>query len=214
MKTFILKKNTGNKPASSGNNVEYTANLQDRQWKVLTIRDAKYNEWNGKKVLDLFFEGCPDNLNMRVFEAHNRDGDEFAISNVFRYANAGLKSGSPVDGNNDTLMVEFDDSPEGLIGKELNVFAYKDGKYFKLYNRFAPAQEFENVVEKITEDYINWCMVKAQENFIDWVLPKLQDAPENNSYPEGNNYVARNNTNVINTNNSSNSTFTPSWGKK
>jgi len=36
-------------------------------WKELTIKKAKYDSYNGKKFMDVWFEDYPDNMNARVY---------------------------------------------------------------------------------------------------------------------------------------------------
>ena len=72
-------------------------------WKQLTVKNAKYDTYNGKKFMDVWFEDYPDNLNARVYETINKTTkEEFRISSWFRFANAGIQevidngSGKPV----------------------------------------------------------------------------------------------------------------------
>ena len=60
-------------------------------WHTLTINDAKYGDWNGKRFLDIFFEGYPNTFNLRVYEAvNNETHEEFALAKLFKLANAGI----------------------------------------------------------------------------------------------------------------------------
>ena len=43
-------------------------------WKELVIKKAAYGDYNGNRYLDVWFEGYPDNLNCRVYEAINMAG--------------------------------------------------------------------------------------------------------------------------------------------
>ena len=60
-------------------------------WHQLTINKAEYGDWNGKEFLDVWFEGYPDNFNLRIYEAVNKEThEEFALAKFFRLANAGI----------------------------------------------------------------------------------------------------------------------------
>ena len=95
-------------------------------WHTKLISKAEYGDYNGTKYLDVWFEDFPESLNMRVYEKKNSSGEEFAIGNLFRYANAGITSA--LEGANNTKVIKLDDSPQALIGKSLNVYVHKDGK--------------------------------------------------------------------------------------
>ena len=61
-------------------------------WKQLTIKNAKYDHYNGNKFMDIWFEDYPDNLNARVYETVNKTTkEEFRISSWFRFGNAGIQ---------------------------------------------------------------------------------------------------------------------------
>ena len=63
-------------------------------WHTVTISSAEYGEWEGNegpvKYLDVYFDGYSDKMNLRVYAKTNKDGEEFAIGKVFRFANAGI----------------------------------------------------------------------------------------------------------------------------
>ena len=85
-------------------------------WHQLTIESAEYGDWNGKKFLDIYFEGYPKTFNLRVYEAHNKEThEEFAIAKFFKLANAGIidKVKSP----SGKEAVQYDDDAKGLTGK-------------------------------------------------------------------------------------------------
>ena len=88
-------------------------------WHTKLISKAEYGDYNGTKYLDVWFDDFPESLNMRVYEKKNATGEEFAIGNLFRYANAGITSA--LEGANNTKVIKLDDSPEALIGKNVNV---------------------------------------------------------------------------------------------
>jgi hypothetical protein len=177
-----MKKVVINKRQYSGggnNQAQDDVPLNEREWAFLVIRKAEYNTWRDPKsnkdklVLDIWFEGIPDDISARVFSAYTKGGDEFAITEVFRFANAGIKSANAVDGESEKYVVEIDDNPVNLIGKRVAVFPYKNGKYWQIYNKVAPAEPFENPLEKVTEAIINYTMLKAESDFEKYVEPKL-----------------------------------------
>ena len=63
----------------------------DEGWKTVTISDASKGDFNGSKYIDLHFEGYPETVKCRVWEARNKDGEEFSIAQVFRFAKEHLK---------------------------------------------------------------------------------------------------------------------------
>ena len=140
-------------------------------WHTKLISKAEYGDYNGTKYLDLWFEDFPASLNMRVYEKKNSSGEEFAIGNLFRYANAGITSA--LEGANNTKVIKLDDSPQALIGKSLNVYVHKDGKYSRVLNQPAPT-EFENVVEKFNADDVQFWKNRAEKYFTEYVQPKLE----------------------------------------
>ena len=140
-------------------------------WHTKLISKAEYGDYNGTKYLDVWFDDFPESLNMRVYEKKNADGEEFAIGNLFRYANAGITSA--LEGANNTKVIKLDDSAEALIGKNINVYVHKDGKYSRVLNQCAPT-EFENVVEKFSADDVQYWKDRAEKYFKEYVQPKLE----------------------------------------
>ena len=144
-------------------------------WHEVTVSNAKYGTYNDSKFLDLWFDGYPENLNMWVYEKIGKDGSEFAIGQVFRFANAGISSA--LEGQEGTKIVKMDDSEEALIGKKVNVYFYKDGKYSRALSKVAPT-EFQNVVESFSEEDVEYWKGKAKEYFEKYVEPKLNKKSE------------------------------------
>ena len=140
-------------------------------WHTKLISKAEYGDFNGTKYLDVWFDDFPESLNMRVYEKKNADGEEFAIGNLFRYANAGITSA--LEGANNTKVIKLDDSADALIGKNINVYVHKDGKYSRVLNQCAPT-EFENVVEKFSADDVQYWKDRAEKYFKEYVQPKLE----------------------------------------
>ena len=139
-------------------------------WHTKTIEKSEYGEYGESKYLDVWFDGLPPSLNMRVYAKENTNGEEFAIGNLFRYANAGISSA--LEGQNGTKVVKLDDSVEQLIGKNINVYIHKDGKYSRVLNQCAPT-EFQNVVVTFSADDVQYWKDRAVKYFEEYVKPKL-----------------------------------------
>jgi len=135
-------------------------------WHTLTVSDAKYGDWEGKRYLDVFFDGYPENFNMRVYEQKSKNGEEFAIGQLFRFANAGITDG--LDGPDGNIVVKIDDDTSHLKGKHLNVFFHKDGEYTRALKQVAPV-EFENVIEKFTENDVSYWKKRAEQYYTEYV---------------------------------------------
>tara|TARA_R100000742_G_C4226652_1_gene49138 strand:- start:62 stop:574 length:513 start_codon:yes stop_codon:yes gene_type:complete len=140
-------------------------------WHTLTIKDAKYGDWNDAKYLDIWFDGYPDNFNMRVYAKQGKDGEEFAIGNIFRFANAGITDA--LEGS-EGITIKMNDEASELINKTVNVFFYKDGKYTKTLSQIAPVP-FKNIVEEFTDKDIDYFKNRAETFFAKWVEPKLKE---------------------------------------
>ena len=156
MRTITVKKTTGGK-FSPG-------------WKEVEITKAAYGDYNGTKYIDCFFKDYPDSLNLRIYEKKGKDGEEFAIGRLFRFANAGITE--VLSGSNGENVVKIDDSPSSLMGKMVNVYFYKDGKYSRILKQFAPIS-FENAAESFTDKDVEYWQTKAEKYFNDFVKPKL-----------------------------------------
>ena len=94
-------------------------------WHTVTIKAAKYGDWNGNKFLEMAFQDYPDTFTLRVYAKNSANGEEFAIGNVFRFANAGITDG--LDGPDGNIIVKIDDDTSHLKGKQLNICFHKDG---------------------------------------------------------------------------------------
>ena len=167
MRTLTVKKNGGGGAFNSG-------------WNQAKIIKAEYDSWNDKKVLDIWFEGFPETLNMRVYEAVNADGEEFAIGQIFRFANAGIIEGLESDDGN--VVIKMSDEASELEGKYLNIYLYKDGKYFRVLSSAAPTS-FENAVDKFSEEDVTFWKGKALAFFSKYVEPKI-DSTGGSAIPE------------------------------
>jgi len=143
-------------------------------WHTATISNAEFGEWDGNdgpvKYIDVYFDGYSDRMNLRVYAKENKNGEEFAIGKLFRFANAGITDA--LDDGEGGLIIKMDDSPDHLIGKDVNIFLYKDGEYAKVLKEIAPVA-FKNVVEEITEKDIDFWKGKALQYFDKYVKPKI-----------------------------------------
>jgi len=117
-------------------------------WHEVTIKKATFDtNDNGSTYIDVWFNELPETLNMRVYEAFDKQGNEFAVGSVFRFANAGITT--VLDGPNGEKSVTIDDNPNGLRDHKLSVYLYadpKNPKYSRILDRIAPVvQEGEHL---------------------------------------------------------------------
>ena len=131
-------------------------------WHTLTVTTAKYGTYNESKFLELGFKDYPDNFTLRIYAKIGRDGEEFAIGNVYRFANAGITE--VLEGTGGDKVAKIDDSAEQMVGKELNVLFYKDGEYTRAYSSVAPTV-IENVIDTFTEKDVEFWKGKAETRF-------------------------------------------------
>ena len=123
-------------------------------WHELTISQATDGEWNGKRVIDLNFEGYPENMRYRVFETTNsKTGEEFKIANLFRYTCAGIL-GVLNDPTGKNPVIQYDDEVINLVGTRVNAFFYKrksetdDKEYSRIFDLAPVVQETEHITWK------------------------------------------------------------------
>ena len=155
--------------------------LWNEGWHIVTINKAEYGEWNGSKLIDVYFDGYPDNFNMRIYEKIGKDGEEFAIGNLFRFADAGITDAlESADGE---TIIKMNDEPEELTDKTVNIYIYKNGKYSRVLNQVAPIP-FKNVVEEFTDKDVIYFKGKAESFFSKWIEPKLKDEPHEETTTE------------------------------
>ena len=79
-------------------------------WHTLTISKAEYGDWNGTRVLDLYFEDYPETFNHRIFEAFDKEThEEYSLAKFFKLCNAGLidKIKSPFETLSPTFTFNF-----------------------------------------------------------------------------------------------------------
>lgn len=128
---------------------------------TVKIASAIKDSYNESPYYQLTFEGYPENFNLRIYEV--TDGENWRIAQLYRFANAGI-TGALEDSGGGEIIIKIDDNPNHLIGKELNVFFYKDGDYTRPWNRIVPTV-FENDAEKFTEADITYWKDKVSTAF-------------------------------------------------
>jgi len=131
-------------------------------WHTLTITTAKYGTYNESKFLEIGFKDYPDNFTLRIYAKVGKDGEEFVIGNVFRFANAGITE--VLEGTGGDKVAKIDDSAEQMVGKELNILFYKDGDYTRAYSSVAPVP-FENAIDTFTEKDVEYWKGRAETRF-------------------------------------------------
>ena len=146
-------------------------------WKTLTISRAAYGVFNEAKYLDVWFDGYPENFNARIY-AKESNGEEWAMGQVFRFANAGITSA--LEGTNGKIVIKMDDNPINLQGKQVNAYLYKDGKYSRILKQFAPTA-FTNVAETFSDEDVVYWKGKAMKFFEGYVKPKLENSSNENT---------------------------------
>ena len=119
-------------------------------WHETSVRKAEYGIYNApngdsKRYLDIWFEDYPDNMILRVYETFNKETKhEFAVENIFRYANAGIVAKLD-DPSGKKPLLQYDDDEKGLIGKQVNIYIYKETKtgngYSRILDRIAPVAQ-------------------------------------------------------------------------
>ena len=139
-------------------------------WHEVTIRHATADAWTNPKgevrrYIDLLFDGYPDNMNLRIYEAKNSEtGEEFKLVNLFRYAMAGI-----IDKLDDPTgkkpILQYDDDVVNLVGKRINAFIFKNQEgYNKFFDTIAPVEQ-EGEHYSFTADKVDALKVSAEKNF-------------------------------------------------
>jgi len=140
-------------------------------WHTLTISKAAYGKWNDTTYIDVWFKDYPENFNMRIYAKIGKDNEEFAIGNLYRFADAGITDALE-SAEGDTVL-KIDDSPEALIDKVVNVMFYKDGKFTRILPQIVPV-EFTNIVDTFEAKDVSYYKTKAVNYFTKYVQPKLK----------------------------------------
>ena len=133
----------------------------DEGWKTVVVSNAVKGDFNGSKYIDLHFEGYPETVKCRVWEARSGEGEEFQITNMIRYCNPIVLEEMDKDG---TTAASLDDSPNGLKGKTLQVLFYKKANgYSEISQKVAPAVPFQNIVDNFDENRITRIKESAEK---------------------------------------------------
>ena len=143
-------------------------------WHKVTTRKASYGSLeNGAKFIDVWFNEFPsDNFNMRMYAKTSKDGEEFAIANLFRHANAGILEVVDNDSGGDSV-VKIDDAATNMVDKTFNIFLYKnDDGYYRVLAKIAP-DKYEGKLDTIKENDVEYWKGKAEDYYKTWVLPNL-----------------------------------------
>ena len=146
----------------------------DAGWKQLTIKNAKYDNYNGNKFIDIWFDDYPDNMNARVYETINKTTkEEFRISSWFRFANAGILE--VIDNGSGKPVIKYDDDVENLSGKEINVLFYRentgDGEYARIWREPAPVMiETDTGSNELsyTEKDVSFWKTRSERSLSSW----------------------------------------------
>ena len=143
-------------------------------WHKVTVSSAKYGTLeNETRFIDVFFNEYPENFNLRMYEKKNKQGEEFAIANLFRYANAGITEVTDSSSTEGQVVVKIDDSASNLVDKELWIYLYKNKEgYSRVLQRIAPV-EFKGDLDTFTESYILYWKGRAEQYFKEWVQPNI-----------------------------------------
>ena len=125
-------------------------------WKEVTLKDAKYGMYNNEvRYVDAWFEEYPETINLRLYEAKSKDGEEFAIARLFKLANAGIVG--EVQNSAGRKSIQYDDDAVNLNGKKLQVFFFKNEEgYFRVLNRVAPVPQDGDVISFSEDDAGYW----------------------------------------------------------
>ena len=134
-------------------------------WKQVTLKNAKYGMYNNDvRYIDAWFEEYPETINLRLYEAKSKDGEEFAIARLFKLANAGIVG--EVQDSDGRKSIQYDDDANNLNGRKLQVFFYKNEEgYFRVLNRVAPVSQDGDVLSFNEDDSIYW--KKQAEKYYD-----------------------------------------------
>ena len=168
MRTLTIKKTTG---------VTF-----DEGWHEVVMTKAtpgKYAGGEGTKYLDVFFDGYPDSLKLRVHEKYNKETkEEFAVLNLFRYSNSGIKE--VLEGSDGSMTIGIEDEPENLIGNKVNVFFYKNKEgYTNVSEKIAPSV-FKNNLEEFDEAGVERMKTSCEER----IKRYLNNSPTESSTPD------------------------------
>ena len=150
-----------------GGNGDYTPG-----WKLVTVKSAAYGTHEASRFIDMWFEEYGENFNARIWEKKDKEGNEFAIANLFRFANAGITTVEK-NGTDTTKIVEIDDSANNLVNSSFHIYLYKNEEgYARVLQRIAPTT-FQNELDTIDDNSVTYWKGKAEQYFKDWVEPNI-----------------------------------------
>ena len=145
------------------------AGLYNEGWHEVTIRQATEGIWKGadneSKYIDLLFEDYTDTMKLRVFEVKNKEtNEEFKLTNLFRYAMAGIIEKLD-DPTGKKPILQYDDDVENLVGTHINAFIFKnkDG-YSEFFDTVAPIEQ-EGEHYSFNADKVTALKNAAEKNF-------------------------------------------------
>ena len=168
MKTLTIKKTTG---VSFGEG-----------WHEVTMSKAvpgKYNTGEGTKYLDIFFDGYPETLKLRIHEKFNKETkEEFAVLNLFRFSNSGIKE--VLEGSDGSTTIGIDDQPENLIGNKINVFFYKNDQGYTNVSEIIAPSVFKNDLEEFDQAGVD----RMKQSCEDRIKKYLNNSPSSKSNPD------------------------------
>ena len=160
-------------------------NAYERGWHTVTISKAKWGSWNDNKYMDVYFEGYNEACNLRIYERLNEETkEEFAIAKLFKLANAGIISVLK-DQTGNKPVIQYDDEPENLVGKKINVLIVddkKNPKYARVWDRIAPvAHEGEHLT--YTEDDVAYWKGQSDANYLKYGKVESNGAMTHDAMP-------------------------------
>ena len=154
----------------------------DEGWHEVVMSKAvpgKYDGADGTKYLDVFFDGFPETLKLRVHEKFNKESkEEFAILNLFRFSNSGIKE--VLEGTDGNMTIGIEDEPENLIGNKVNVFFYKNKEGYTNVSEIIAPSIFKNDLEEFDEAGVERMKTSCGER----IKRYLNNSPTENSAPD------------------------------
>ena len=154
----------------------------DEGWHEVVMNKAvpgKYDGADGTKYLDVFFDGFPETLKLRVHEKFNKETkEEFAVLNLFRFSNSGIKE--VLEGTDGNMTIGIEDEPENLIGNKVNVFFYKNKEGYTNVSEIIAPSIFKNDLEEFDEAGVERMKTSCGER----IKRYLNNSPTENSTPD------------------------------
>jgi len=160
MKTLTIKKNSG-------------VSFQDGWHEVIISKTSsgKYEGGNQTKYLDVYFDGYPDTLKMRIHEKYNKStNEEFAVANLFRYSNSGIKE--VLEGTDGSMTIGIDDDPANLVGNKVNVYFYKNQNGYTDISEIIAPSIFKNELEEFDESGVERMKISSEERIKKYINNK------------------------------------------